>query len=1453
MKRVGLFAVLLVGCNDVAPGNQVAAGCETGVTIECECPSGGAGVAVCGPMGRFEACGPCESGGGLGALPSAGNGAGGLGQMAEASSRGGENAGGAGTDTLANAPSSGGVTGDFGGTSSSGDTTTEDGRVELTVDRITVTPAQPKVTDLLTCEVANVQPQIDETYPLRLIWRVNGEPTCQEDECSLVDGNTSSLSQPAFRRGDVVDCELSAVDAGFFHGEIKSDPVQIENSAPQIERVEIEPAVVEIGTMMTCQAVGLADADNDDVYVEYTWLADGEVVGDGQVLRADLGPGTQYVCRVTPRDNQDFGASVDGSVAVVSTAPSIAGVRVTPADPFVSDVLVCVHEVPSDPDPGSTLTVTYAWTVNDLPIDGAFDATLDEGLVTRGDSVRCAADVSDGARMSGQVWSDPVVVLNSPPVVGAAVLEPAAPRAGELLTCRSDATRDADGDSILSEAYTWFVNEVSVESDGTSFLSGQGLIAGDTVACEVIVSDGDAASLGVRSNTITVANTPPTVMSVAVTPSEPRVGDELRCAVEQVTDSDGHPVSFRYQWLVDDAIVDGAQTFAAGEVGKGQTVVCIATPNDGFADGEPITSNGVTILNSLPRIESVRIVPEALRAGDTPTCEYTFVDADGDNDVSTISWSVNDADVGSGAQPAARVSGGDRIRCTVTPADGEALGTPVDAEIEVANTPPTVGAVTVEPSMPNTTDGVVCKAVDVDDPDEAQTIEVSYAWRVNGNLVETTGGRLPASETTRGDQLSCTATVRDGFGLPTIVESNVVVVANSKPSISGAYIETEPVYPDSEVRCAYHGFQDVDDDPNQTRYAWYVDDVLQASSTQRLAGPFEVGANIRCKVTPYDGVEEGVARSDEVTVENYTALDARITCTNPMVGDVRTRDAFELTGNVTQPQIITSVSVAYQEANFDTVSGDFSLPIRGFDIEWGLNPIPIVVRDANGVTNRTFCSFFAADTYIPPDTGLNDSVVLAFTQPAIDDDLSDNGAPADSVDSFGDLVREFIESDQLEELIDDNLPVIPAECVVGGGIFGCLFRGGARFSRVSIAEGGNNRTATLRLLANAIRVEMRLRNVRIQGSVQGDLDFGFTATAASVTLRGDFNVFLSNGQLAVGNVRNASVSLGRITIDYANSTADTLLGGVTSWITNFFRGEIASAMRDAIFPTLQNELSAALQGLDLDDIGGTFTLPAFGDRPATDLDLDFKLSRLELTPNLMRLGLSSTFGGPNATVHPAPIGIAMPPSAALIDEPPQNGDMNAAVYLGLINQALFAMWQANVFEIPDLGQLLSTENDVQVDAELDGLGLSLMTPPAVENSDGQIRIHIGPYVGELPSAPGEAARRLRGVAYALATVELRNGALVFGGDDAITIQDADLTIDGVGEDASEQPAFSQEFQALIQEVVADALANVIPSLPIPSFVVDVPGVGAKNLGIRNPAVRRLGNHMVIDGDFGQLP
>ena len=179
------------------------------------------------------------------------------------------------------------------------------------------------------------------------------------------------------------------------------------------------------------------------------------------------------------------------------------------------------------------------------------------------------------------------------------------------------------------------------------------------------------------------------------------------------------------------------------------------------------------------------------------------------------------------------------------------------------------------------------------------------------------------------------------------------------------------------------------------------------------------------------------------------------------------------------------------------------------------------------------------------------------------------------------------------------------------------------------------------------------------------------------------------------------------------------------------------------------------------------------------------------------------------------------------------------------------MWKAGVFEIPNLGDALGD------DAENFDIGLSLINPPGVEGVPGnpiKAKIHLGPYLGTIATEPGEQVKTLRAVAWAEAEIRLENGEITFGDARSIRVERIALTIDGAGEAVEGQAEFEEAFRELVQDVIAQALDNAIPGLPIPEFVVpdSVPGAAGVRLGLDGPSLRGTRNHLIIDGNFGQI-
>ena len=82
----------------------------------------------------------------------------------------------------------------------------------------------------------------------------------------------------------------------------------------------------------------------------------------------------------------------------------------------------------------------------------------------------------------------------------------------------------------------------------------------------------------------TIANTKPTVSSVALSPAAPTTGDDItRSAVGA---ADGDTVTFNYEWTIDGVIAaETGSVLSSADFDKGQSITRKVTPNDGDEDG----------------------------------------------------------------------------------------------------------------------------------------------------------------------------------------------------------------------------------------------------------------------------------------------------------------------------------------------------------------------------------------------------------------------------------------------------------------------------------------------------------------------------------------------------------------------------------------------------------------------------------------------------------------------------------------------------------------------------------------------------------------------------------------------------------------------------------------------------------------------------------------------------
>jgi hypothetical protein len=171
----------------------------------------------------------------------------------------------------------------------------------------------------------------------------------------------------------------------------------------------------------------------------------------------------------------------------------------------------------------------------------------------------------------------------------------------------------------------WFVNGRDQESGPT--LSASHFQRGDRIRANVKLRAGGEEIL-LTTPEVTAVNALPAAADARIDPRAPFSGSTVR-AVVQARDPDGDPLTFKYQWHVNDSPVAGnGDSLTLTGVKKGSWVYITVTPNDGFADGAWSDSPRYQVVNALPVVKSV--LPKELPPGRRFIYRIVAEDTDGD-------------------------------------------------------------------------------------------------------------------------------------------------------------------------------------------------------------------------------------------------------------------------------------------------------------------------------------------------------------------------------------------------------------------------------------------------------------------------------------------------------------------------------------------------------------------------------------------------------------------------------------------------------------------------------------------------------------------------------------------------------------------------------------------------------------------------------------------------------
>ncbi len=179
--------------------------------------------------------------------------------------------------------------------------------------------------------------------------------------------------------------------------------------------------------------------------------------------------------------------------------------------------------------------------------------------------------------------------------------------------------------------FLWKQNGMVIEGARASSLEPSQFSKGQRISVEVTVPDSSGTSRSALTATVQVLNTPPSIVSAALTMSAATGVSELEANV-QSTDPDGDRVSFEYRWFKNGAPIEGegGASLKADKFTQADRVEVEVVASDGEASSPPVRSDAfaLAIQNQPPQITSQ---PRAPRATDSDF-RYQVVAEDKDGD-----------------------------------------------------------------------------------------------------------------------------------------------------------------------------------------------------------------------------------------------------------------------------------------------------------------------------------------------------------------------------------------------------------------------------------------------------------------------------------------------------------------------------------------------------------------------------------------------------------------------------------------------------------------------------------------------------------------------------------------------------------------------------------------------------------------------------------------------------
>jgi hypothetical protein len=243
-----------------------------------------------------------------------------------------------------------------------------------------------------------------------------------------------------------------------------------------------------------------------------------------------------------------------------NSPPTITSVRILPEQPNRENDLTLIIQS-QDPD-GDSISYQYQWIKNDEEILGENGTTLKAGNFRKRDVIQVKIIPSDGKENGKPFLSEPVTILNSPPVTQEVWIEPKMPSAKDNLEVHEKSV-DADDDTIYF-TYQWEKNGEALMDERKEVLEQGRFKKGDSITVTIIPDDREIMGTPKKSAPVIIVNSPPTIISSPPTSTD---GTKYQYPVKAI-DPDNDPLTFSLKSGPKGMTVDPTNGLVSWEIQK---------------------------------------------------------------------------------------------------------------------------------------------------------------------------------------------------------------------------------------------------------------------------------------------------------------------------------------------------------------------------------------------------------------------------------------------------------------------------------------------------------------------------------------------------------------------------------------------------------------------------------------------------------------------------------------------------------------------------------------------------------------------------------------------------------------------------------------------------------------------------------------------------------------------